>query len=72
MKTDCFQQGADARAAGKALSDNPYGIRTDEHADWADGWRATFDLDEDDDPASTRDDTVRLGTSDARIRPRPR
>lgn len=58
MKTDCFREGVDARAAGAALSDNPYGIRTEEHADWAAGWRATFDLDEDADPASTRNDAV--------------
>ena len=50
-----FKEGMKARAAGKVLDDNPYGIRTDEHEEWAAGWSATFDLDEDDDPASDRE-----------------
>lgn len=51
---ECFQQGTDARQAGHKPADNPYDIDTDEHREWAAGWSATFDLDEDDDPASTR------------------
>lgn len=53
-KRDCFQDGVDARAKGQALADNPHCIRTDDYAEWAAGWRATFDLDEDDDPTSLR------------------
>lgn len=49
-----FEEGADARARGKVLADNPYCIQTAEHAEWAAGWNALFDLDEDDDPASNR------------------
>ena len=31
-------------------------LGTDEHESWAAGWRATCDLDEDDDPQSNRID----------------
>ena len=55
-----FEEGADARARGKVLADNPYCIQTTEHAEWAAGWRAVFDLDEEDDPASDRDHAVSL------------
>jgi hypothetical protein len=55
MTHDPFQEGVDARAKGKTLADNPYCIRTDDHIEWAAGWRATLDLDEDIDPASDRD-----------------
>lgn len=54
-RSDFFQEGVDARARGAALDDNPHCVRTDEHAEWAAGWGATFDLDEEDDPASDRD-----------------
>jgi hypothetical protein len=53
--TDCFQEGANARAKGLKLADNPYSLLADGHAEWAAGWCATFDLDEEDDPASNRD-----------------
>ena len=55
MEADRFGEGVDARASGKSLDDNPYCIRTDEHREWAAGWGATFDLDEENDPASSRD-----------------
>ena len=54
-KTGEFEEGVDARAKGRKLDDNPYCIRTDEHAEWAAGWHAMFDLDEEDDPNSNRD-----------------
>ena len=54
-QNDRFEEGVDARAAGRKLDDNPYCIRTEEHADWAAGWHATFDLDEENDPDSNRD-----------------
>ena len=50
----CFQQGVEAREGGRKRADNPYDIETDEHREWAAGWSATFDLDEDDDATSTR------------------
>jgi hypothetical protein len=53
--TECFKQGVEARDHGRKLADNPYDLRTPEHKDWAAGWSATFDLDEDSDPASDRD-----------------
>ena len=52
---DVFKQGVDARFAGKRLSDNPHCLSTDAHREWADGWGATLDLDEDDDLDSCRD-----------------
>ena len=55
MSADRFQQGVEARAAGRTLGDNPYCIRTEDYAEWAAGWRATFDLDEDNDFTSDRD-----------------
>ena len=57
----CFKQGTDARQDGRKLADNPYDIETDEHTEWAAGWRATFDLDEDEDAASMR---IRPGSTD--------
>ncbi len=57
----CFKQGTRARAKGHPLADNPYDMQTPEHSEWAAGWSATFDLDEDDDPDSTR---VKLGRTD--------
>ena len=50
-----FEEGAAARAAGTPSFDNPYCVGTEGRTEWAKGWSATFDLDEDDDPASTRD-----------------
>ena len=52
---DRFQEGTDARARGVPRSENPYGLRTAEHKEWDAGWLAIFDLDEEDDPESTRD-----------------
>jgi ribosome modulation factor len=51
---ECFKQGVDARQEGRKPGDNPYRIDTDEHREWTAGWKATPDLDEDEDPASTR------------------
>lgn len=51
---DCFQAGADARVNGLKRSDNPYPVDGDERAEWDEGFKATCDLDEDDDPASDR------------------
>jgi ribosome modulation factor len=65
----CFQQGVEAREGGRKPVDNPYDIETDEHREWAAGWSATLDLDEEDDPTSTRidagpdDDPVSLDAS---------
>ena len=50
----CFKQGIDARAAGRGRAENPYDLTTIEHREWAAGWAATCDLDEDDDPHSSR------------------
>ena len=58
---DCFKQGMQARSEGLRLSENPFGVRTPEHREWAAGWAATLDLDEDDDPESTR---VKPGRTD--------
>ena len=57
----CFKRGMAARAARRKLADNPYNVRTPQHREWAAGWAATFDLDEDDDPESTR---VKPGKTD--------
>lgn len=69
----CFKQGVDARAAGRKRADNPYDLKTTEHREWAAGWAATCDLDEDDDPHSSR---VTSGDtdidSDVEARPRRR
>ncbi len=54
-RLDAFQDGVTARAAGKRLSDNPHCLSTTAHREWAEGWRATLDLDEDDDMESCRD-----------------
>ena len=53
--SEFFQQGADARAADVNRGDNPYGLGTMENREWTAGWCATFDLDEEDDPQSNRD-----------------
>lgn len=50
-----FQQGVDARAAGIKAAANPFCVATEAHAEWLEGWRATHDLDEDDDFESCRD-----------------
>lgn len=52
---DAFKQGADARSAGKRLSDNPHCLASEAYREWAEGWRATLDLDEEDDLDSWRD-----------------
>lgn len=57
----CFRQGVDARAHGRRRADNPYDLKTIEHREWAAGWSATCDLDEDDDAQSTR---VKPGDTD--------
>ncbi|MCW6510685.1 hypothetical protein [Lichenifustis flavocetrariae] len=54
--TDAFQEGTVARVEGLKLRDNPYALQTDQHLEWKAGWSATFDLDEDRDPESTRVD----------------
>lgn len=56
-----FQEGMDARMSGRRLADNPYPVRTVEHREWVAGWQATCDLDEDDDPQSSR---VKPGLTD--------
>jgi hypothetical protein len=52
---DAFQDGVTARSAGKRLADNPFCLSSGAHKEWAEGWRATLDLDEDDDMESCRD-----------------
>ena len=49
-----FQQGVEAREKGGRLADNPYCPGSAERAEWAKGWGATLDLDEEADPASDR------------------
>ncbi len=49
-----FQAGLNARHAGSKPSDNPYPIGSPERDEWGEGFRATCDLDEEDDPASDR------------------
>lgn len=56
QRADAFEQGVDARAQGRPQSANPYEPGTSERSEWAAGWNATFDLDEDDDPGSCRGD----------------
>ena len=51
---DCFQAGVAARQDGREISDNPYPIGSRERSEWTEGFRATCDLDEEDDPASDR------------------
>ncbi len=51
---DCFQAGADAKAKGRPPSDNPHAVGSDERVEWDEGYRASCDLDEEDDPASDR------------------
>ena len=70
-RSDFFREGSDARANGVALADNPYSVRTDEHAEWSAGWRATFDLDEEDDPASDRDHSKPEAVEESQGSPRP-
>lgn len=55
-----FQQGVDARSAGWRCSHNPHPADTDAHTEWLAGWRATYDLDEDDDIESCRNRTGHL------------
>ena len=52
--TECFDEGVDARAAKKAMNTNPYAAGTAERREWSAGWSATCDLDEEDDPFSSR------------------
>ena len=61
---DFFQQGVTARAKGKPRLDNPHCAETEAHTEWLEGWRATFDLDEDDDCDSCRDRSDRLTLRD--------
>lgn len=51
---DVFNQGVDARAQGRQPGDNPYCAGTPERDEWTAGWEATPDLDEEDDPESSR------------------
>ena len=51
---DIFNEGVAARAQGRPESTNPYGAGTSEREEWLEGWHATFDLDEEDDPNSSR------------------
>ena len=51
---DVFKEGVDARGCGRPESMNPYPAGTRERQEWLEGWSATFDLDEDDDPCSNR------------------
>ena len=62
----CFKQGMKARAGGLRPAENPYGVQTPEHREWAAGCAATCDLDEDDDPESTR---VKPGRTDKDAQP---
>jgi hypothetical protein len=67
--TQCFEEGVKARAAGQGRSDNPYDLQTPEHADWDAGWTARYDLDEESDPNSDRDqpaDDLEDGADDLR------
>ena len=52
--SDRFQEGVDARQNGLTLDDNPYALGSDERAEWKEGFVAICDLDEEDDPASSR------------------
>lgn len=52
--SDYFEEGVAARAGGKPVSDNPYCVGTVQRTEWDSGWKATLELDEDDDPASDR------------------
>lgn len=57
----CFERGMKARSNGLCTSENPYAVNTPEYREWAAGWAATCDLDEDDDAESTR---VKPGRTD--------
>ncbi len=43
-----FQEGLDARDLGKTLHDNPYGAGSRERHEWAAGFCATVDAEDDD------------------------
>ena len=49
-----FNEGVDARERGVALAENPYCPGTPERDEWSAGWWAKPDLDEEDDPGSSR------------------
>ena len=49
-----FERGMEARSSGLTLADNPHGPESPAGRDWAAGFSATFDLDEEDDPLSDR------------------
>lgn len=69
MLEACFKQGTEARERGMKPNDNPYDIETEEHKEWAAGWHATLDLDEDDDPVSMRIDAGEDARDDAPSEP---
>jgi hypothetical protein len=52
--TEAFVAGTDARADGRPLADNPHAMQSRLHEEWSAGWSATLDLDEEDDPLSSR------------------
>ncbi len=54
LREQCFAAGVEARAAGREEADNPYDPLSPQGHEWRAGWRATCDLDEEDDPASMR------------------
>jgi hypothetical protein len=54
-QTQSFEEGVRARTAGMKPADNPYDLHTPEHDEWQAGLLALYDLDEDSDPVSDRD-----------------
>lgn len=52
--TAIFMEGVEARAKGFPEGQNPYAAGSRQRKEWLEGWSATQDLDEDDDPCSCR------------------
>ena len=49
-----FKAGVEARGAGLTLDRNPHAAGTEERREWEAGWKATVEIeDEDDGPAGT-------------------
>jgi hypothetical protein len=43
-----YEQGAEARLAGKPETANPFDVETDDHLSWNDGWASIDQMDDED------------------------
>ncbi len=48
-----LQAGVEARQKGKRLLDNPYRMGCEQREEWAAGWSATVEIDDEDDEPNT-------------------